>query len=90
MAVGRVTIHNHKLPLQQGLCWTNGFKELSLNKISSKQLRHLDRARHLQIGRINKELAIITKEVENSNFPEDLKKIFFGSAFSYYNYLKHK
>lgn len=90
MAVGRVTIHNHKLPLQQGLCWTNGFKELYLNKISSKQLRHLDRARHLQIGRISKELAIITKEVENSNFPEDLKKIFFGSAFSYYNFLKYK
>ena len=90
MAVGRVTIHNHKLPLEQGLCWTNGFKELSLNKISSKQLKHLDRTRQFQIERIKQELAIITKEVENSNFPEALKKIYFGSAFSYYNYLKHK
>lgn len=90
MAVGRVTIHNHKSPLEQGLCWTNGFKELSLNKISSKQLRLLDYNRHLQIGRINKELKKVIKEPENNNFPEELKKIHFGSAYSYFNFIKHK
>lgn len=90
MSVGRVTIHNHKKPDDQGLCWTNGFKKLRTNKISSKQLRYLDKRRHLQIGRINNELRKITKEVENDNFPDELKKIYFGCAFSYFNYLKHK
>lgn len=89
MSVGRVTIHNHKRPSEQGLCWTNGFKKLTLNRISSKQLRYLDRRRHLQIGRINRELRKIVREKDNINFPEELKKIYFGAAFSYYNYLKH-
>lgn len=89
MSVGRVTIHNHKRPSEQGLCWTNGFKKLTLNRISSKQLRYLDRRRHLQIGRINRELIKIVREKDNINFPEELKKIYFGAAFSYYNYLKH-
>ncbi|AYN03749.1 reverse transcriptase domain-containing protein [Flavobacterium sp. 140616W15] len=90
MSVGRVTIHNHKRPLEQGFCWTNGFKKLDKNRISSKQLRFLDKRRNIQIQRINRELNKIVKETEVATFPDDLKHIKFGGAYSYYNYLKHK
>lgn len=90
MSVGRVTIHNHRKPLEQGFCWANGFKKLENNSISSKQLRHLDKRRNLQINRIRKELKKIIKDTDNATFPEKLKKLHFGGAYSYYNFLKHK
>jgi hypothetical protein len=89
MSVGRLTIHNHKKANEQGLCWTNGFKKLSHNKISSKQLRYLDKRRHHQINRINRELSKINKEVAKSTF-KDVNNIFFGAAYSYFNFLKYK
>lgn len=90
MSVGRVTIHNHRKPLEQGFCWANGFKKLEKNRISSKQLRHLDKRRNLQINRIRRELRKIIKDTDNATFPEELKKLHFGGAYSYYNFLKHK
>lgn len=90
MSVGRVTIHNHIKPLEQGFCWTNGFKKLEKNRISSKQLRYLDKRRNLQINRIRRELKKVVKETHNTIFPEALKKLHFGGAYSYYNFLKHK
>lgn len=90
MSVGRVTIHNHKKPLEQGFCWSNGFRKLEKNRISSKQLRHLDKRRNLQINRIRRELRKVVKETDNITFPEELKKLHFGGAYSYYNFLKHK
>lgn len=90
MSVGRVSIHNHRKPLEQGFCWTNGFKKLKKNRISSKQLRYLDKRRNIQLRRINKELSRVTKESENVNFPDKLKNIHFGGAYSYYNFLRYK
>lgn len=90
MSVGRVTIHNHRKPLDQGFCWTNGFKKLEKNRISSKQIRHLDKRRNLQINRIRRELRKVEKPTDNATFPDELKKLRFGGAYSYYNFLKHK
>ncbi len=90
MSVGRVTIHNHKKPLEQGFCWTNGFKKLEKNKISNKQLKYLDKRRNLQINRIRRELRNILKATDNTTFPEKLKKLHFGGAYSYFNFLNHK
>ncbi|PTT15754.1 hypothetical protein DBR27_03270, partial [Flavobacterium sp. HMWF030] len=42
MSVGRINILNHKNPQIQALCWTNGFKKLSTNKITNTQLKYLD------------------------------------------------
>ncbi len=90
MSVGRVKIHTHKNPSQQGLCWTNGFKMLDHNRITSQQLRYLDKRRRMQLYRVNTEIKKITKQSNVSLYPEHLKSIFFGSAFAYYNFLKHK
>jgi hypothetical protein len=90
MSVGRIKIYNHKNPTGQGLCWTNGFKKLSQNKITRKQLRFLDKRRNIQLSRVRREIHEIEKETTSNEFPKELKSIYFGSAFSYYNYLKHK
>lgn len=90
MSVGRVKIHSHKKPSEQGLCWTNGFKMLNHNRITSQQLRYLDKRRNMQLIRIKREIAKINKTAKQSQYPEHMKSIFFGSAFAYYNFLKHK
>lgn len=90
MSVGRIKIYNHKKPAEQGLCWTNGFKKLAKNKITRKQMRFLDKRRNIQLNRVRREIHKIEKQTISNEFPDELKSIFFGSAFSYYNYLKHK
>lgn len=90
MSVGRVNIYNHRSPLDQGFCWSNGFQKLGNNSISRKQLRYLDKRRQIQIARLDRELKSITNHTNNTFFPEDKKHIKYGGAYSYYNYLKHK
>ena len=90
MSVGRVKIHTHKRPGEQGLCWTNGFKMLEKNRISSQQLRYLDKKRNMQLMRVKKEMSRIERVTNTSLYPDHLKSIFYGSAFGYYNFLKHK
>jgi len=92
MSVGRLSIHNHTKPHEQGLCWTNGFKMLKSNKISSRQLRYLDKTRNHQLQRVSNELKKIIKETESEVVSPKKKKkkvIYFGGAFSYLNFLKH-
>lgn len=88
MSIGRIKLHNYK-ETKQGLCWTNGFEKIKANKTKniSKQLKELDSFREKQIWRLNKELEKLDKPSTNSNFPDDEDEIFYGSPFSYYNYL---
>jgi len=90
MSVGRVKIHTHKHPGEQGLCWTNGFKMLEHNRISSQQLRYLDKKRNMQLMRVKKEMSKIEQITNKNLYPKHLQSIFYGSAFAYYNFLKHK
>jgi len=93
MSVGRINILNHKSPQIQALCWTNGFKKLSTNKITNTQLKYLDRRRRIQLKRIPFELREIKRKLvkKDTSQPKTLDEISFkGSAFSYYNFLKHK
>lgn len=92
MSVGRVNVLNHKKPEKQTLCWTNGFKKLSKNKITSQQLKYLDRRRKTQINRIRFELMVIKKRViRKQKVKKTLEeKTFKGAAHSYFNFLKHK
>lgn len=93
MSVGRIDILNHKHPDSQALCWTNGFKKLRTNKITSTQLKYLDRRRRIHLKRMPFELKdikkrIIRKETGKSKTLEEMS--FKGAAFSYFNFLKHK
>lgn len=92
MSVGRINILNHKKPEEQGLCWSNGFKMLSANKITTSQLKYLDRRRRTQLRRLSVELKSIKKRIVKRPPPSgSLEDIGFkGAAFSYYNFLKYK
>jgi hypothetical protein len=92
MSVGRINVLNHKHPSEQGLCWTNGFKKLSRNKITSKQLKYLDRRRNFQLQRMPFELKSIRKGFKRRPKLKMslINKSFKGGVFSYYNFLKYK
>lgn len=88
MSVGRIKLHNYK-SAGQGLCWTNGFEMVKgkNNKSISKQLKQLDSFREKQIWRLRKELKSLNKKSENPDLQGD--EIFFGSPYSYHNYLNN-
>ncbi|UKT62723.1 reverse transcriptase domain-containing protein [Pedobacter mucosus] len=90
MSVGRIKIHTHRYPLEQGLCWTNGFKMLENNNITSRQLRYLDTRRNMQLMRVRREIAKINNKSKGSQYPDNLKEIYYGSAFGYHNFIKYK
>lgn len=88
MSIGRVELYNYKNP-QQGLCWVNGFKLIKGNKNPhlTKQLKDLDRSKEKQIWRLNKNLIGLTKKSYKPEVIDEDEDKYFGSPFSYYNYL---
>lgn len=94
MSVGRVTIYNFKdSNLDQGLCWTNGFRLLHKNSpkkkiIATKQLRELDKRREQQILYLKRMISHLTKETDDQDkLPKYMDEIYFGLPYSYYNHL---
>lgn len=85
MSVGRVEFHNYK-DKNQGLCWTNGFRSIlnSDNDYIDRQLRSLDNFREKQVWRLKQHLRQLEKD---SYKPKTHDKKYFGSPFSYYNYI---
>lgn len=86
MSVGRIKLHNYKAG-KQGLCWTNGFEMIKgkRNKNISRQLKDLDSFREKQIWRLKQNLKTLNKKSEK---PDEMKQdIYFGSPYSYHNYL---
>lgn len=89
MSVGRIKFHNYKSK-NQGLCWTNGFEMIreENHMYIKRQLRGLDNFREKQIWRLDQELKSLGKPSHN---PELYKESYFGSPYSYHNYIvKHK
>lgn len=89
MSVGRVTMFNYDSKDDiQGLCWTNGFKLLSNNKIAVKQLKELDKRREQQIQYIKRYIKLLSKKSEQiDELPKHLDDIYFGKPFSYFQHL---
>jgi Reverse transcriptase (RNA-dependent DNA polymerase) len=90
MAVGKIDLD--KIGNQGAYCWSEGFSQLTANKIALRQLRGLDKHRNLQIGIFRRQIAPLigvkkeTKEKKKGRrFPD-----FYGMPFSYYNFLKKK
>ena len=80
MSVGRVKMYNYdKVPAN--LCWKNGFKELTLNKYSLKQVKELDRNRNKIYYRLFKD--IDEKESKNKSKTRRLPYK-YNKPFSYY------
>ncbi|MBM0649507.1 group II intron reverse transcriptase domain-containing protein [Capnocytophaga genosp. AHN8471] len=78
MSVGRVKMYNYdKVPAN--LCWKNGFKELTLNKYSLKQLKQLDRSRNKLYYRLFKDIDEKKSKSKTKRVPNKYNK-----PFSYY------
>lgn len=92
MSVGKVTMYNHRNANNNGLCWTNGFKKMDNNPIIKAQMRLLDRMRKRRVARLRKalpsDLKAKKKDKRKKLKQEDV--IYFGGAFSYYNFIKYK
>ena len=80
MSVGRIGIDNFA-EVSTDLCWKNGFKELSINEHSIRQIKHLDRNR-------SKHYYKLLKEVEEPDLEpikkEDRQVIKYNKPFSYF------
>lgn len=89
MSVGRKTIYNfNDKDINNGLCWTNGFKILNKNPITIKQLKELDRGREQQISYLKKMIKELDKEKDDfDEIPKYMKNLYFGLPYSYYNHL---
>ncbi len=85
MSVGRVQLRNFD-KIKHELCWNNGFKELTMNKYSIKQIKELDRSRNKLYYKL--EVEINDMSVAESNREEKSTKkrqiIDFNKPFSYY------
>jgi len=85
MSVGRSSLYTYG-KVDNGLCWTNGFKVLNTNYVSRTQLRYLDRRRMYNLRVFKKTLSGLIKESENPDII--LKRTYYGHPFSYHGFLK--
>lgn len=82
MSVGRIGIENFD-EVSTDLCWKNGFKLLTINKHSLKQIKQLDRNRNKYYYKLLKDV----KPQEDIEFPIDIEKreiIKYNKPFSYF------
>ncbi|WP_300568872.1 reverse transcriptase domain-containing protein, partial [Flavobacterium sp.] len=89
MSVGRLQIWNYE-ETDNDMCWKNGFKALTVNKHSIKQLKFLDRGRNKLYYSLIKELDTLYTD---SLPPKEKKKrqiIDFNKPFSYYYHFVDK
>lgn len=80
MSVGRIGIDNFE-EASSDLCWKNGFKELSLNEHSSRQIKQLDRNRCKQYYKLLQEI----KDPEIDACEQENRQIIkYNKPFSYF------
>lgn len=84
MSVGRVELKNFN-NIEHEMCWNNGFKELTMNQYSIRQIKHLDRNRNKLYYKFDAELNE-KREAEGSDEKPSKKRqiIDFNKPFSYY------
>jgi len=80
MSVGRIGLDNFD-EVSTDLCWKNGFKELTINQHSIRQIKHLDRNRSKHYYKLLKE---VKDPGLDSIVQEDRQVIKYNKPFSYY------
>lgn len=82
MSVGRIGIENFE-EVSTDLCWKNGFKLLSINKHSLKQIKQLDRNRNKHFYKLLKDIKPLEDDkVVGVIEPREVLK--YNKPFSYY------
>lgn len=85
MSVGRIALHNFD-EVSTDMCWKNGFKELKINKHSSRQLKDLDRNRSKLYYDLIKQVNELFENEESDPLNNSKKRemINYDKPFSYY------
>jgi hypothetical protein len=86
MSVGRIGLNNFD-EVSSDMCWKNGFKELKLNKDSTRQIKQLDRSRSKLYYNLLKTVKDLEKEPEDENVGSTEKQrqiIHYNKPYSYY------
>lgn len=90
MSVGRIKLYKLNESISQGLCWTNGFKELGTNFISRLQLKELDRSRRFNLSKLINRLKYLGGNSLTFPYKDKQRKmdmsIFTGHPFSYHSF----
>lgn len=81
MSVGRIGLDNFE-EVSTDLCWKNGFKQLTLNEHSSRQIKQLDRNRSKYYYRMLKE--IDEPKLEDKKERKYRQPAKYNKPFSYY------
>lgn len=84
MSVGRIGLDNFDEVSTQ-MCWKNGFRELTVNKHSIRQIKQLDRNRSKHYYKLLKEIEEPELELDENDWKEKRKFVKYDKPFSYYH-----
>lgn len=83
MSVGRIGLHNFD-EVSTDMCWKNGFRELTANPYSIRQIKQLDRNRSKHYYKLLKEINEPEIEIDKNIKKEKRKYMRYDKPFSYY------
>ncbi len=84
MSVGRVGLDNFD-EVSTDMCWKNGFKELTINEHSIRQIKQLDRNRSKHYYKLLKEIEQPDLEFDEDLEDEEREFVRYDKPFSYYH-----
>ena len=83
MSVGRVEMYNFSTCINE-LCWADGFKKLTFNSASKKQLKFLDKNKYIQMARLKHKIGANIEKGKNIDGGNNTEIYDYYKPFSYY------
>lgn len=83
MSVGRIDLYNFD-EVSSEMCWKNGFKQLTINEHSIKQIKQLDRNRSKNYYKFLNEIKEPELEFNDHTEDNDREYLRYDKPFSYY------
>lgn len=84
MSVGRIGLDNFD-EVSTDMCWKNGFKQLTINDHSIRQIKQLDRNRSKHYYKLLKEIEEPALEFDEDSGGEEREFVRYDKPFSYYH-----
>lgn len=84
MSVGRIGLDNFD-EVSTDMCWKNGFRELTVNPHSIRQIKQLDRNRSKHYYKLLKEIEDPELEPDENDGKEKRKYVRYDKPFSYFH-----
>jgi len=84
MSVGRIGLDNFD-EVSTDMCWKNGFKELTINEHSIRQIKQLDRNRSKHYYKLLREIKQPDLEFDKNSEDDEREFVRYDKPFSYYH-----